>query len=43
MAFTLSAKACLFDMLQKWMDHARMETTFIYINAVGEEQGNITA
>ncbi len=29
--------------LQKWMGHAKLETTAIYLNAVGEEQHTIAA
>jgi len=30
-------------MVSKWMGHAKMETTAIYCNAVGEEQQTIAA
>jgi integrase/recombinase XerD len=31
------------NMVAKWMGQAKMETTAIYCNAVGEEQQTITA
>lgn len=31
------------NMLQKWMGHAKMETTTIYANAVGAQQHDIAA
>ncbi len=31
------------NMLSKWMDHASLEVTAIYANALGEEQHNIAA
>jgi len=31
------------NMLQKWMGHAKMETTAIYTNALGEQQREIAA
>ncbi|HEX9665235.1 MAG TPA: site-specific integrase, partial [Thermodesulfobacteriota bacterium] len=33
----------LLNMLQKWMGHAKMETTAIYANAVGAQQHDIAA
>jgi integrase/recombinase XerD len=30
-------------MVQKWLGHARLATTAIYANAVGEEEQNIAA
>jgi site-specific recombinase XerD len=37
------SKAVPLNLVSKWMGHAKMETTAIYANAVGEEQQNIAA
>lgn len=37
------AKGVPLNMVAKWMGHAKMETTAIYCNAVGEEQQSIAA
>ncbi|MEM9128569.1 MAG: tyrosine-type recombinase/integrase [Pseudomonadota bacterium] len=44
-AFGIQAitKGVPLNMLQKWMGHAKMETTAIYANALGEQQREIAA
>jgi integrase len=37
------SKGVPLNMVSKWMGHAKMETTAIYCNAVGEEQQSIAA
>jgi len=37
------SKGVPLNMVSKWMGHAKMETTAIYCNAVGEEQQTLAA
>jgi integrase/recombinase XerD len=37
------SKGVPLNMVSKWMGHAKMETTAIYCNAVGEEQQSLAA
>jgi len=37
------SKSVPLNMVSKWMEHATMETTALYCNAVGKEQQSIAA